>query len=187
MKVLLVDNNDSFTYNIVELLNKVNGVDLDVILHNKVKLADLLAYNRVIISPGPQTPSDYPILFSILNELGGKVTILGICLGHQAICSYYGARLECLNKVVHGERTIIYCEQNSVLFKGINEMYVGRYHSWVAKEPINKNLQVIATDTSNNIMAVEDKEKRIFGVQFHPESYMSQNGLQILKNFIYCQ
>lgn len=185
LRILLIDNNDSFTYNIVNLIRShFKDVGLEVISYKEIILNELPAYDRIIFSPGPQLPQDYPILYDILKLYDSQIPILGICLGHQAICHYYGAEIRHLGRVVHGESSVIHCDPTSVLFCDMTSGIVGRYHSWAAYE-IPEELRVTATTNDQVVMAVEHNTKRVFGVQFHPESIISNCGVDIIRHFIY--
>lgn len=184
-RIVLIDNNDSFTYNIVNLIKShFKDVLLDVVSYKNVVPEELRQYDRIIFSPGPQLPQDYPILYDILRMYDCQIPILGICLGHQAICHYYGAEIKHLGRVVHGEPSIISCDPHSVLFSGMTSGTVGRYHSWAAFH-ITDPLKITATTEDNIVMAVEHKHRHVFGVQFHPESIISNCGVDIIRHFIY--
>ncbi len=179
--ILLIDNNDSFTYNVLELMRKVS-LEIVVIKGEDLDINSIDNFNAIVISPGASLPSDYPIIRQVLDKYHKTKPILGICLGHQAICEYFGATLQNLGEVFHGVETTINCNPKSVLFAGQNTMKVGRYHSWVATN-ICEPLSVVASDESGRVMAVEHKYLPIFGIQFHPESYITQGGENIIKNF----
>lgn len=184
---LLINNNDSFTHNIIELLRQITDQEVHIITNGGIELDKVEDYQRIIFSPGPGLPDDFPIMKEILNRYQATKPILGICLGHQAICEYFGARIERLDKVVHGVDSIINCNEYSRLFRGKDTMVVGRYHSWVAgwaADEMPDYINIIATDSDGNIMAVEHSILPIYGVQFHPESYISKGGLSIFENFI---
>lgn len=182
--ILLIDNNDSFTYNIVELVRQITAQRLVVIKSSEVVVEDVKLYDTIIFSPGPGLPDDFPIMKQILGRYDNSKRILGICLGHQAICEYYGARLTNLDMVLHGVESEIRCDPQSILFDGLSSATVGRYHSWAATG-IPPVLKITAADESGTVMAVEHKTKNIYGVQFHPESYITKEGKLILKKFIY--
>ena len=185
INLLLIDNNDSFTYNIVNLIkSNFKDVNLDVINHALIDINDVDKYNKIIFSPGPSLPSDYPVLRKVLDTYSDSKSILGICLGHQAICEYYGANIDHIGRVIHGEPSLIKCAENSILFEGIDNCIVGRYHSWAAYN-IPDILRIVAEDNNGEVMAVEHISKKIYGVQFHPESYITNCGTEIIKNFIY--
>jgi anthranilate synthase/aminodeoxychorismate synthase-like glutamine amidotransferase len=185
-KILLIDNFDSFTYNILELLRNTNLCEIEVLTSDKFDINDTIQYDGIIFSPGPGLPDDFPLMSSILNDNMGKVPILGICLGHQAICQKYGMNLLNLDKVVHGQSRKIKIISESILFESLpSEFVVGLYHSWIV-EQFSKidSLTVTAISEDNYVMAVEDFENSVFGVQFHPESYITEFGLVILINFV---
>lgn len=184
--LLLIDNNDSFTYNIVNLIkSNFEDVNMEVINHSCIDINTLHRYDKIIFSPGPSLPKDYPIMKQVLDKYADIKSILGICLGHQAICEYYGADIKHIGRVVHGEPSLIKCADNSVLFKELDNCIVGRYHSWAAYN-IPAELKIVAVDSKNcEVMAVEHMSKKIYGVQFHPESYITNCGIGIIKNFIY--
>ncbi|MCH3923309.1 MAG: aminodeoxychorismate/anthranilate synthase component II [Bacteroidales bacterium] len=182
--ILVIDNNDSFTYNIVELLRNITKENVSVIRINELDINCINKYEHIILSPGPGVPNDYPLMFEILERYDDTKSILGICLGHQTICQYYGGELANMKKVLHGVKSKIECDNNSLLFNGIKSMEVGRYHSWYVKS-LPKNLIATAFDEHGILMGVEHKNKKVYGIQFHPESYITQKGGLILHNFIY--
>lgn len=185
-KILLIDNFDSFTYNILELLRNTNLCHIEVVTSDKLQINDIVHYDGLIFSPGPGLPDDFPIMDSIINTYKSKIPIMGICLGHQAICKNYGMSLLNLDKVVHGQSRKIKIISDSILFKSLpSEFVVGLYHSWIV-EQFSKIDSLIVTSISedNYVMAVEDFENSIFGVQFHPESYITEFGLEIMINFV---
>ena len=185
-KILLVDNNDSFTFNIVELIRSVKGEKPVILKGSSFKKPELHDFKSIIFSPGPGLPSDFPLMKKILSEAGGLVPILGICLGHQAICEFYGSKLLNLNVVVHGQSKKISISGDSPLFKGLPSGFnVGLYHSWVVENSsVNENITITSVSDEGQIMSVEDKSKKILGVQFHPESYITQFGKEIMNNFL---
>ena len=152
--------------------------------HSQISISNLDIYDKIILSPGPSLPKDYPIIKDILDVYSYTKPILGICLGHQAICEYFGGEIFHIGQVVHGERSQIDCDSKSLLFRGFSKFIVGRYHSWAVSN-LPKELKIVAKDSNGIIMGVEHVNRRIYGVQFHPESYITINGASILKNFIY--
>lgn len=181
--LLIVDNNDSFTYNVVELIRKVSSIEIVVKKSESLILEEVAPFSHIIFSPGPSLPDHFPIMKNILNRFQDHKKILGICLGHQAICEYFGAELYHTGSVKHGVPSQIICNPNSTLFENQTKLTVGRYHSWAARN-IPDCLRVTATDTEGVVMAVEHITKKIFGVQFHPESYITQSGASIIENFL---
>ena len=185
-KILLLDNNDSFTFNVVELIRSLGKYNLEVLPSNKISIADIRLFDKIIISPGPGLPRDFPILNQTLNEFAGKKPILGICLGHQAICQYYGAELLNLPNVVHGQPKQTTLLSKSKLFNAIRTKFnVGLYHSWfVAKKNFPEELKITSKSEDNIIMSIEHKTLPIYGVQFHPESFITEHGVQLMNNFL---
>lgn len=186
MKVLVFDNYDSFTYNIVHALREL-GVNPDVVRNDQIELDKVEPYDKIIISPGPGIPEEAGVLLPLLKRYAGKKPILGVCLGHQAIGQNFGAALYNLPVVYHGISTPIKIDTEDYIFNGLpEEINVGRYHSWV----VDKNgfpedeLEVIATDEKGAIMALRHKKYDIRGVQFHPESILTPDGMKILKNWL---
>lgn len=185
-KILLLDNNDSFTFNVVELIRSLGKYNLEVIPSNNISVEDIRPFEKIIISPGPGLPKDFPILSKILIEFASKKPILGICLGHQAICEYFGAKLLNLPDVIHGQPKQTTLISKSKLFMGIpSEFSVGLYHSWfVAKNNFPKELIITSKSEDNIIMSIEHKTLPIYGVQFHPESFITENGAKLIDNFL---
>lgn len=181
--LLIVDNNDSFTYNVVELIRKVSKIDVIVKKSDTLTLEEVSPFTHIVFSPGPSLPDQFPIMKKILEHYQDHKKILGICLGHQAICEFFGAQLYHTGTVKHGVASQISCDPSSSLFKDQTELIVGRYHSWAAKE-IPTCLKVTACDNEGIVMAVEHISKNIYGVQFHPESYITQAGTSIIDNFL---
>lgn len=185
MKVLIVDNNDSFTFNIVDLFRKISSVEIEVRPSQNIIIEEVVEYSHIVFSPGPGLPDDFPIMRKILEKYGSSKAILGICLGHQAICAYYGSNLKNLNNVMHGSVSEIIYKRNSLLFKNLQNVTVGRYHSWIVDNIKSEDIEITATDSEGLIMGVEHKKWKIYGVQFHPESYITKDGKNIFKNFLY--
>ena len=185
-KVILIDNQDSFTFNIVDLLRKFPSIELQVTSSLDLEISQLEEFNALIISPGPMTPMDFPILNQVIAFAEQtKKPLLGICLGHQAICSYFGAELSQLHEVIHGQQHEIRVTKNSRLFDGLPEnLKVGLYHSWyVSPEGFPEELHITSQSDQEVIMAVEHRSLPIFGIQFHPESFLTPLGKDILTNF----
>jgi anthranilate synthase component 2 len=185
MRLLILDNYDSFTYNIVHAVKQL-GYEPDVIRNNQIKIDEFDKYDKIIISPGPGIPSESGILPEFLKEYADKKSILGICLGHQAIGERFGATLLNLPQVYHGIQTPIKITANDYIFNGLPaEINVGRYHSWVIDTKNFPNeLEITALDSEGNIMAIRHKSLDIRGVQFHPESILTPDGVQILSNWL---
>lgn len=186
MKILILDNYDSFTYNLVHLVKELGYTDIDVHRNDKINLPEVDKYDKIILSPGPGVPSEAGILIPLLKEYHSKKSILGVCLGHQAIGESYGAQLTNLEDVYHGISTPIEVIESDILFNDLdNKFDVGRYHSWiVSSENLPADLVITAKDEHGQIMALKHKTDDVHGVQFHPESVLTPLGKQIVKNFL---
>ena len=183
-EVLVIDNYDSFTFNLVHLLRELN-CKVEVIRNNKFLISDISKYNKILLSPGPGIPDEAGLLKKVINEYGDKKSILGICLGQQAIAEVYGGSLKNLDVVYHGISTKIkICVNNEPIFKGIkNNFQAARYHSWVVNE-ISKDLEITSIDSNEQIMSIRHKKFDVRGVQFHPESILTPSGKKIIENWI---
>ena len=185
-KVLLIDNYDSFTFNLAQMLHESNLCEYTIIKNDKVNLNKISEYNKILISPGPGLPEHTVNLFEIIDRFHEEKSILGICLGMQAIAEYFGADLYNLDKVYHGVKTntkIIGKEDE--LFKDLPErIETGLYHSWAVSVDDVDELKVTAISQRNIIMAVSHIKYDVKGIQFHPESIMTKNGKKIIKNWL---
>ena len=186
MKLALIDHNDSFTYNIVELLRQFSRLTLEVLRSDDLRPEDLQVYDKLILSPGPGLPRDFVHIKEILDRYKNQKPILGICLGHQAIATYFGAKLLNLSQVVHGQPKEIIQKNQGDLFAGLPaRLEVGLYHSWVvSNENFPVALSINATTTGGQIMALQHKQLPLYGVQFHPESFMTEYGKELMQNFL---
>jgi len=187
MKILVFDNYDSFTYNLVHLVKALGYTDLDVFRNNKIEMSAIGKYDKIILSPGPGIPSEAGTLLEVIKEYAPKKCILGVCLGHQAIGEAFGGNLTNLTKVYHGVSTPINITKTSeVMFKDIpKRIEVGRYHSWVVdKEGFPSDLEVTAEDDGGYVMALAHKKYDVRGVQFHPESILTPLGSKIIENWL---
>lgn len=185
MKVLIVDNNDSFTYNLKHYIDSFSD-DVDVVRSNKLQLNDVVNYDKILFSPGPGLPNEYPILNNILSQYGSSKSILGICLGYQSIVEFYGGRLYNLSNPMHGMVSQIKHLKNCDLYKGLSVSFpVGHYHSWASSiKDLPDDLVVTAVNTDGLIMSIRHKKYDIKGVQFHPESILTENGLGLIRNWL---
>ncbi len=186
--ILMIDNYDSFTYNVVQYCLEL-GAELKVVRNDEISINDVKRLNpkKIIISPGPATPKEAGISVELIKEFKDKKPILGICLGHQAIAEAFGGEIVRAANMMHGKTSVINVVKKSPLFNALPESFVAtRYHSLVVKkDSVPSNLTVTAySDDDGEIMALEDKTRPIYGVQFHPESIMSQYGHEILENFL---
>ncbi len=186
MKLLIIDNNDSFTYNLVQMVEESGCKNFEVLVHDQIKIEDVKKYDKILISPGPSLPKDYPILFQILKAYGSGKSILGICLGMQAINEFYGGQLYNLQEVVHGQEHQVEVLKEDILFDGIpKKIPVGLYHSWAVSEiDIPDILKITSQSKSGVIMSIRHKEYDVKGLQFHPESIITTHGFQIIKNWL---
>jgi len=191
MKILVFDNYDSFTYNLVHLVEKVLHQKVDVYRNDEIALEKVKEYDKIILSPGPGIPVEAGLLLPLIKEYASSKSILGVCLGHQAIGEAFGGKLVNLSTVYHGVATKIEIgdqksEVRSSLFEGLpDELEVGRYHSWiVSDENFPNELEVTARDENNYIMALQHKNYDVQGVQFHPESVLTPMGEKIMRNWL---
>lgn len=185
--ILLIDNFDSFSYNLYQMIGEITP-DIMVIRNDAmtVEEIDALKPDAIIISPGPGRPEDAGVCVEVIKRLKGKYPMLGVCLGHQAICLAHGATVTYAKQLMHGKQSAAKLDKNCVLFKGCEDSeLVARYHSLAADEStIPENLKVVAVTDDGEVMAVEGVGIPLYGVQFHPESVLTPNGHRMLKNFI---
>lgn len=187
MKILVLDNYDSFTYNLVQYIQDLTGQKIDVVRNDAIELDDVAAYDIIVLSPGPGVPAEAGIMLPIIRRYAAEKPILGVCLGHQAIGEAFGADLENLDQVYHGiETPIKVIDEQDPLFREVADVFqAGRYHSWVIqKDSLPADLKITAIDVKGEIMAMRHRTYPIFGVQFHPESVMTAAGKQMLTNFL---
>lgn len=190
MKILVFDNYDSFTYNLVHLVQKITGLEVDVYRNDQIPLEKVAAYDKIILSPGPGVPGEAGLLLPLIRQYASQKSILGVCLGHQAIGEAFGGTLVNLTDVYHGVatpiRVIRRVNTEVPLFEGLpEELEVGRYHSWVVgEEAFPQDLEVTARDEKGYIMALQHKTLDVQGVQFHPESVLTPEGEMILRNWL---
>lgn len=187
MKILVFDNYDSFTYNLVHLVEKITHEKVDVYRNDQISLEAVNAYDKIILSPGPGVPEEAGLLLPLIKKYAAIKSILGVCLGHQAIGQAFGGTLKNLDKVYHGVATKInILNENAPVLKGLGkEVEVGRYHSWiVTKENFPADLEITAVDDNGYIMALQHKVFDVQGVQFHPESVLTPDGEKMLRNWL---
>lgn len=185
--ILLIDNYDSFSYNLYQVVGSLDP-SITVIRNDDKTVAEIeaMAPDAIILSPGPGRPKDAGVIEDVVRELGGKIPILGICLGHQAIGEAFGATVTYAAKLMHGKASAVTLDQASPLFADCPKVIqAGRYHSLaVDRDTLPDNLKVIAETDDGEVMAIADEAKKIYGIQFHPESILTPKGKQILKNFL---
>lgn len=191
MKILVFDNYDSFTYNLVHLVEKITHEKVDVYRNDEIDLEKVNEYDKIILSPGPGIPEEAGLLLPLIKKYAATKSILGVCLGHQAIGQAFGGTLTNLSTVYHGIATKIKVKDEkskvkSFLFDGLaDEIEVGRYHSWVVDDKnFPDELEVTARDANNFIMALQHKIYDVQGVQFHPESVLTPDGEKIMRNWL---
>lgn len=185
--VLLIDNYDSFSYNLFQLVGVINN-DIKVIRNDEYTISEIEALQptHIIISPGPGKPRDAGICETVIRHFTGKIPILGVCLGHQAICEVFGATISYAKELMHGKKSQIHIANGSQLFRGLPPIIDGaRYHSLsMVRETLPDELLIIAEDSSGEVMGVKHRNADVYGVQFHPESILTPKGKIILENFL---
>ena len=185
MRVLVLDNYASVTYNIVHLLREIDDLDIQVVKNDKIKIIEVDSFDKIILSPGPSLPIDSGKMNELILNYYNSKSILGICLGHQAIAENFGGKLYNMKEPLHGVQTDIYLD-NDYIFEGIeSEIKACRYHSWsVDKDSFPDELKIIARDSDGVIMALSHKIYDLKGIQFHPESIQTKTGFNMIQNFI---
>jgi len=187
MKILLLDNYDSFTYNLAHYLKELTGQEIPVIRNDQITVAEVDPYDAIVLSPGPGLPEDAGIMHELIRTYAPAKKILGVCLGMQAIGEVFGGTLLNLPSVFHGVATAAtILKADEILFRGLPEkIEVGRYHSWVVDEnSLPTSLEITAVDESGRIMALRHKQYDVRGVQFHPESVLTPDGKTMIKNWL---
>ena len=186
MKIVIIDNYDSFTYNLSHLVKEL-GAEVTVLRNDQFELADLEQYNKIILSPGPGIPSEAGLLCDVIRTYAGRKPILGVCLGHQAIGEVFGAKLENLSDVFHGVATSCHIVADEPIFSGIErDITIGRYHSWVvSREDFPDCLEITAVSDEGQVMALRHRELNVRGIQFHPESVLTPDGKKMLQNWLF--
>ena len=186
MKILVFDNYDSFTYNLVQIIEQIIGEKVDVFRNDQIPLEDIEKYDKIILSPGPGIPEEAGILLELIKKYAPTKSIFGVCLGQQAIAEAFGGSLINLSEIYHGVAT----ESNQIkehsIFKNLPKtLEVGRYHSWaVNPENFPEELEITSIDNNGMIMSLKHKTYDVHAVQYHPESILTPNGREILENFL---
>ena len=184
MRVLIIDNQDSFSNNLKHYVSQFSEF-VDVVRDDKLEIEDVAKYHKIIFSPGPGLPEEYPILNEVLKVYGAHKSILGVCLGQQAIVEYFGGEIENLNEVKHGVSSELYHYDNCNLFANIdNKFLVGHYHSWVVSSSLPEVLEATSVDNKGQLMSLRHKTYNVRSVQYHPESILTPYGKKILENWI---
>ena len=186
MKIVIIDNYDSFTYNLSHLVKEL-GAEVTVLRNDQFQLEELEQFSKIILSPGPGIPSEAGLLLDVIRTYAGRMPILGVCLGHQAIGEVFGAQLENLSDVFHGVATPCHIIGDDPLFSSIDrDITVGRYHSWVvSRKGLPDCLDVTAESDEGQIMALRHREMNVRGIQFHPESVLTPDGKRMLQNWMF--
>lgn len=184
MKILILDNYDSFTYNLVHIVRKLGFKNLDIIRNDKISVEDVAQYDKIILSPGPGIPVEAGILMDLIKKYAPIKPILGVCLGHQAIGECFGSELYNIQKVIHGKALETNIVARDYIFNGLPSSFkTGRYHSWAVKN-LPDSLEITAVDSNGIVMALKHKTYDVRGVQFHPESVMTEHGEQMMLNWL---
>ncbi|MCR5488009.1 MAG: aminodeoxychorismate/anthranilate synthase component II [Lachnospiraceae bacterium] len=185
--VLLIDNYDSFSYNVYQLVGSIRE-DIRVIRNDAMTVPEIEkeGFDHIILSPGPGYPKDAGVCEDVIKELAGKIPMLGICLGHQAICEVFGAKIVHARELMHGKKSEVSIDNSAAIFKGLPEkLEAARYHSLAADpDTLPDTLKVLGRTADGEIMAVKHKDFDIYGMQFHPESILTQKGREMLENFL---
>lgn len=187
LSIVVIDNYDSFTYNLVHAIKKISGLSVDVFRNDQIALDDLDRYDKIVLSPGPGIPEEAGILLEIIRRFAPTKSILGVCLGHQAIGEAFGGTLTNMNRVLHGIATpVTTTKVPTSLFDGLPETFsVGRYHSWIVNEAdLPECLQITSYDDKGMIMSMKHTTFDVEGVQFHPESVLTPLGEQMIANWL---
>ncbi|MGN0271594.1 MAG: anthranilate synthase component II [Lachnospiraceae bacterium] len=185
--ILLIDNYDSFSYNLVQYIGSIE-TDIQIIRNDAKTIEEIerMKPQAIILSPGPGYPKDAGVCIEAVKKLGERIPILGVCLGHQAICEAYGAKITHAKKLMHGKQSMIRLKEDDILFQGVpSPAPVARYHSLVADtESLPDCLEITAKTEDGEVMAVHHREYPVYGVQFHPESILTRDGMKMIENFI---
>ena len=185
-KIVILDNYDSFTYNLYHLVKELSTDEIQVIRNDKLSIEEVETFDKIIFSPGPGIPQEAGLMLDIIKRYAPYKSMLGVCLGHQAIGETFGATLTNLEHVFHGIQSDIRILENKFLFNGLNEhLLVGRYHSWIVdKKNFPEELIITAESSEGQVMAIRHKEYNVHGIQFHPESVLTPLGKNIIDNFL---
>lgn len=185
MKILVVDNYDSFVFNLVHILYNLGIEDIEVCKNDKVDLATIDQFDKILLSPGPGIPKDAGLMPDIIKQFASSKSILGICLGHQAIAESFGGALINMQTPLHGVSSKLTIRNQDYLFDGISSgIKIGHYHSWIVENQLPNELEVLAVDEIGNVMALKHKEYNLRGLQFHPESVLTEMGIKMIENWV---
>ncbi|NRA13332.1 MAG: aminodeoxychorismate/anthranilate synthase component II [Crocinitomicaceae bacterium] len=185
MKITVIDNYDSFVFNLVRYLNEIETIETVIQRNDKINFDELNSCDAILLSPGPGIPSEAGRLMEIVETYQSQKPILGVCLGHQAIAEYFGAELKCLEFPMHGKASLVKHQGEDEIFNSIPiEFTVGRYHSWSLNHQLPSEIIATAFSDDNEIMAIKHKELPVKGVQFHPESILTEHGRKMINNWV---
>ncbi|ALM47962.1 anthranilate synthase subunit II [Flavobacterium psychrophilum] len=185
MKILVVDNYDSFVFNLVHTLYNLGVDEVEVLKNDKIDLDSINNFDKILLSPGPGIPKEAGLMPEIIKRFASSKSILGICLGHQAIAESFGGSLINMQTPLHGVASALTITQEDYLFDGISSgISVGHYHSWIVDNKLPDTLEVLASNESGNIMALRHKEYDVRGLQFHPESVLTESGIAMIANWL---
>lgn len=187
MKILLLDNYDSYTYNLYHLIKMVSNASIEIFKNDQINLEDIKRFDKIVFSPGPGLPKEAGKMMSIIENYASEKSMLGVCLGHQAIAEVFGCQLVNTQKVYHGVDSYLQIiDQSERIFKGLSEkIKVGRYHSWVVDEnKIGADIKITAITENQTVMAIAHSKFDVKGVQFHPESFITDFGKEMMKNWL---
>lgn len=185
MKILVIDNYDSFVYNLVCMIKNLVDAEVHVVKNDKLQFETMDTYNKILLSPGPGIPKNAGKLMQVLEQKAASVSILGVCLGHQAIAEYSGGSLYNLPQPLHGIASNIAIIKEDYLFQNTPKHFkIGHYHSWTVLENETSDFEVLARDENQNIMAIKHKKHDVRGLQFHPESVLTEYGTTIINNWL---
>lgn len=185
MKILVIDNYDSFVYNLIHIIKELNFKDITIIKNDKISIDEVAQYDKILLSPGPGIPKNAGIMPEVIQRYAATKSILGVCLGHQAIAEAFGAKLINLPEPLHGIDSQMIIEKPDYLFEKIpSKIQIGHYHSWVVSLEDSDEIEILAKDERNNVMAIKHKLFDLRGVQFHPESVLTEYGKEMIKNWI---
>ena len=188
MNIIVIDNYDSFTYNLVHAIKKITKLPVTVARNDEITLSDLEQFEKIMLSPGPGIPEEAGLLLPIIREFAPRKSILGVCLGHQAIGEVFGAKLLNMNRVLHGIATPVkVISRSTPIFENLPDQFdAGRYHSWIVDDThFPECLEITSVDEENRVMSLRHRQYNVQGVQFHPESVLTPLGEEIIKNWLY--
>lgn len=186
MKILVLDNYDSFVYNLVHYIKQLGFDDVDVFRNDKIALADVAKYDKILLSPGPGIPEEAGIMIDLIKQYADSKSIMGVCLGHQAIAEAFGSELENMEEVLHGVDNVMNVVSEDSIYNGLPSSFkVGRYHSWqVKKDSLGDTFKLTGVDENGSVMSMRHNSLDVVGVQYHPESVLTENGLEIVENWL---